>query len=110
MIETSNSLSLQVMFEFHPPTLKSTPIVALLSSSGNHCSSENRSKRLLFPTEELPISRSLTLIVDEDPVGAMDDEGRRDAYDGAHAASAYLILSNCILKDASPTFSLYFEG
>ncbi len=43
-------------------TLKSTPIVALASSSGNHCLSEKRSKRLLFPTDELPISRSLTLI------------------------------------------------
>jgi hypothetical protein len=45
-----------------PPTLKSTPIVALASSSGNHCSSENRIKRLDFPTEELPISNNLQFI------------------------------------------------
>ena len=43
-------------------TRKSTPIVALLSSSGSHCSSENRSSKLLLPTEELPISKSLQLI------------------------------------------------
>lgn len=46
-------------------TRKSTPIVALASSSGSHCSSEKRSKRLLLPTLELPISRSLTLIADD---------------------------------------------
>ena len=43
-------------------TLKSTPIVALLSSSGSHCSSENRNSKLDLPTDELPISKSLTLI------------------------------------------------
>jgi hypothetical protein len=43
-------------------TLKSTPIVALASSSGNHCLSEKRRRRLLFPTDEFPISSSLTLI------------------------------------------------
>lgn len=42
-------------------TRKSTPIVAVASSSGNHCSSENRSNKLLFPTEEFPMSSSLTL-------------------------------------------------
>jgi hypothetical protein len=44
-------------------TRKSTPIVADASSSGNHCSSEKRKRRLLFPTDELPMSNSLTLIV-----------------------------------------------
>jgi hypothetical protein len=44
-------------------TRKSTPIVALVSSSGNHCSSENLSSKLDLPTEELPIRRSLTLIM-----------------------------------------------
>lgn len=43
-------------------TLKSTPIVALASSSGNHCLSEKRSNKLLFPTDELPMSSSLTLM------------------------------------------------
>lgn len=43
-------------------TRKSTPIVALASSSGSHCSSEKRRRRLLFPTDELPISRSLQLM------------------------------------------------
>jgi hypothetical protein len=43
-------------------TRKSTPIVALASSSGNHCLSEKRSKRLLFPTDELPMRSSLTLM------------------------------------------------
>ena len=51
-------------------TRKSTPIVALLSSSGSHCSSEKRSNKLDFPTEEFPISRSLTLMGCVD-VGAM---------------------------------------
>ena len=37
-------------------------MVELDSSSGNHCSSENLKSRLLFPTEELPISKSLQLI------------------------------------------------
>ena len=36
-------------------------MVELDSSSGNHCSSENLNSRLLFPTEELPISKSLQL-------------------------------------------------
>lgn len=62
------------MLELHPPTLKSTPIVALLSSSGSHCSSENLSNILLFPTEEFPISRSLTLTVDWDAAGAMNED------------------------------------
>ena len=44
-------------------TRKSTPIVALASSSGNHCSSENRMRRLLLPTEEFPISSSLQLMI-----------------------------------------------
>lgn len=42
-------------------TLKSTPIVALASSSGSHCESEKRSKRLLLPTDAFPMRRSLTL-------------------------------------------------
>ena len=46
----------------HQRTLKSTPIVALASSSGINCLSEKRRRRLLFPTDEFPISRSLTLI------------------------------------------------
>lgn len=37
-------------------------MVALDSSSGSHCSSENRRSRLLFPTDELPISSSLQLM------------------------------------------------
>lgn len=41
-------------------------MVALDSSSGNHCSSENLSSRLLFPTEELPISKSLQLTGDDE--------------------------------------------
>ena len=55
-------------------TRKSTPIVALASSSGNHCLSEKRNKRLLFPTDELPMRSSLTLMssCDRDcSVGAM---------------------------------------
>jgi hypothetical protein len=48
--------------ESPPRTLKSTPIVALASSSGNHCLSEKRRRRLLFPTDEFPISSSLTLM------------------------------------------------
>ena len=43
-------------------TRKSTPIVALDSSSGSHCSSENLSNRLLFPTDEFPMRSNLTLI------------------------------------------------
>ena len=43
-------------------TRKSTPIVALDSSSGSHCSSENLRRRLLFPTDEFPMRRSLTLM------------------------------------------------
>ena len=43
-------------------TRKSTPIVAVASSSGNHCLSEKRSKRLLFPTDEFPMRSSLTLM------------------------------------------------
>jgi hypothetical protein len=46
-------------------TLKSTPMVADASSSGSHCSSEKRRRRLLFPTEEFPMRRSLTLIVSD---------------------------------------------
>jgi hypothetical protein len=45
-------------------TRKSTPIVALASSSGNHCSSENRIRRLLLPTEEFPIRSSLQLMIE----------------------------------------------
>ena len=48
----------------HPLTRKSTPIVALASSSGSHCSSENRTRRLLLPTEEFPIRSSLQLIIE----------------------------------------------
>ena len=48
-------------------TLKSTPIVALASSSGTHClstsGSANRSSKLLFPTLEFPIRSSLQLMV-----------------------------------------------
>jgi hypothetical protein len=44
-------------------------MVALLSSSGSHCSSEKRSRRLLFPTDELPMSNNLQLI------GTFLDEG-----------------------------------
>lgn len=43
-------------------TRKSTPMVAFDSSSGSHCSSEKRRRRLLLPTEELPIRRSLTFM------------------------------------------------
>jgi hypothetical protein len=43
-------------------TLKSTPIVALASSSGNHCWSEKRNSRLLLPTDELPMISSFTLM------------------------------------------------
>jgi hypothetical protein len=43
-------------------TRKSTPIVALLSSSGSHCSSENRSNRLDFPTDEFPMRRIFTFM------------------------------------------------
>jgi len=39
-------------------TLKSTPIVAEASSSGSHCSSVNRNKRLLLPTDEFPKTHS----------------------------------------------------
>ena len=46
--------------QLSPLTRKSTPIVAVASSSGIHASSENRSNRLLFPTDALPIRRSLT--------------------------------------------------
>ena len=42
-------------------TRKSTPIVAVASSSGIHCSSEKRKRRLLLPTDALPMSSSLTL-------------------------------------------------
>lgn len=42
-------------------TRKSTPIVAVASSSGIHCSSEKRKRRLLLPTDALPMSNSLTL-------------------------------------------------
>ena len=54
-------------------------MVALASSSGSHCSSEKRKRRLLLPTEELPMRRSLTLMGAEvvpDLVGffAPDDE------------------------------------
>ena len=56
-------------------TLKSTPIVALASSSGNHCSSENLSNRLLLPTLEFPISSNFTFIGDVEvfvtPIGAI---------------------------------------
>lgn len=54
-------------------TRKSTPIVALLSSSGSHCSSEKRSNRLDLPTEEFPMRRSFTLIgwFEAPVVGAM---------------------------------------
>ena len=51
------------------PTRKSTPIVALLSSSGSHCSSEKRRSKLLFPTEEFPINSSLQLIGGAEGVG-----------------------------------------
>lgn len=44
----------------HILTRKSTPIVAVASSSGSHCSSEKRSNKLLFPTDEFPIIRSFT--------------------------------------------------
>jgi hypothetical protein len=57
--------SKSTVLNIKPRTLKSTPIVADASSSGNHCSSENRKRRLLFPTEELPMSKSLTLIVSD---------------------------------------------
>ena len=50
-----------VAFIDNPLTRKSTPMVELDSSSGSHCSSENLKSRLLFPTEELPISKSLQL-------------------------------------------------
>src|ERR1700722_18274550 len=46
----------------HHLTRKSTPMVALVSSSGSHCSSENLRSKLLFPTDELPIRRSLQLM------------------------------------------------
>lgn len=53
-------------------TRKSTPMVALLSSSGSHCSSENRSNRLDFPTEELPMRSNLTFMgCDAGAVGGM---------------------------------------
>lgn len=42
-------------------TRKSTPMVAVASSSGIHCSSEKRKRRLLLPTDALPMSSSLTL-------------------------------------------------
>ncbi len=45
-------------------TRKSTPIVAVASSSGSHCSSLKRSRRLLLPTLELPMRRSLTLMAE----------------------------------------------
>lgn len=45
-------------------TRKSTPIVALLSSSGTHCSSENRRRRQDFPTDIFPIRRSFTFVVE----------------------------------------------
>lgn len=58
-------------------------MVAFASSSGSHCSSENRKSKLLLPTEELPMRRSLTLMGAEvvpDLVGFLvavedDDEG-----------------------------------
>ena len=57
-------------------------MVALASSSGNHCSSEKRRSKLDLPTEELPMRRSLTFIGVEpvpDLVGFLgtedDDEG-----------------------------------
>jgi hypothetical protein len=59
-------------------------MVALLSSSGSHCSSEKRSRRLLFPTDELPMSNNLQLIGTflDDGVGAIDsyyaDDERRN--------------------------------
>lgn len=55
-------------------TRKSTPIVALLSSSGSHCSSENRRRRLLLPTEEFPMSKSLQFmgVVVDLEVGAIE--------------------------------------
>ena len=39
-------------------------MVALVSSSGSHCLSENLSSKLLFPTLEFPINNSLQFIVD----------------------------------------------
>jgi len=41
-------------------TLTSTPIVALASSSESHWFSDQRVRRLLFPTDELPTMRTLT--------------------------------------------------
>jgi hypothetical protein len=42
-------------------TRKSTPMVGAALSSGNHCRSQKRTKRLLFPTAELPMRITLTL-------------------------------------------------
>src|SRR5262245_274949 len=64
-------------------TRKSTPIVALLSSSGNHCSSENRKSKLLFPTDELPMSRSFTLMGEDGvSVGGMAVEEKAGFSNG----------------------------
>lgn len=61
--------------ELQALTRKSTPMVALLSSSGSHCSSEKRRRRLDLPTDEFPIRRSLTLTgcwtFDEDETGGI---------------------------------------
>jgi hypothetical protein len=64
-------------------TRKSTPIVALASSSGNHCLSEKRNNRLLFPTEELPMRSNLTLM------SSCDD---RDCGVGAMMRGAWCVV------------------
>ena len=61
-------------------TRKSTPIVALASSSRNHCLSEKRNNRLLFPTDELPMRRKLTLMCSCDQdcgAGILFSRGRK---------------------------------
>jgi hypothetical protein len=67
-------------------------MVALLSSSGSHCSSEKRSRRLLFPTEELPISSNLQLIGTSlgCDIGAIDSK-YDEKVDGSCGSDATLI-------------------